>query len=45
VELARARLQALTLVSRATLDELVSFGQGEMVDGGGDMMRTGYDRL
>ncbi|HET7863806.1 MAG TPA: YjgN family protein [Burkholderiaceae bacterium] len=28
VELARARLQALTLVSRATLDELVGFGQG-----------------
>jgi uncharacterized membrane protein YjgN (DUF898 family) len=45
VELARARLEALTLVSRATLDELVSFGQGDMVDAGGDMMRTGYDRL
>lgn len=45
VELARARLGALTLVSRATLDELLSFGRGDMVDVGGDMMRTGYDRL
>jgi len=45
VELARARLEALTLVSRATLDELVSFGQGDMGDGGDNMMRTGYDRL
>lgn len=33
VELVRARLEAITLVSRATLDELVSFGQG------GDMPR------
>jgi uncharacterized membrane protein YjgN (DUF898 family) len=46
VELARARLEALTLVSRATLDELVSYGRGEVGDAVGDhIMRTGYDRL
>jgi uncharacterized membrane protein YjgN (DUF898 family) len=46
VQLARARLQAITLVSRATLDELVSYGRGDGGDAAGEhIMRTGYDRL